>query len=370
MRSVAGSPRGGSTPVPGLWPGVADSASGRLCDNVADFGSVLNEAASRFATDERAIVRDYHMCRTLRALFTQHPPGTMFEDRYNDHKQRFVSYPAGELLFTGGSSLTNAYQLADRISEDIDLSVALTTEIGSKNARGRIRRLAVIDTARACSPELPDEAHNTRTTGGDVGRRVITVGDTPNYLVAESSIIRPFDEDLQAELDAACGQTFVVARVVPCQSLMGRAADPAAAATYPELDAFELVALCVPFTAANKFLALHKRAMAEPDGRALVDLQKRGRDIYDLWSIAQSPPHAAETRATLPILARHIQAKGATDEPHPRPDAGFSTSPALQPGTAQYQALEAGYNAVARDLVWGRRPASFADAVATIKTLD
>ncbi len=368
---MTGSPHGGSTPVPSPWPGVADSASGRLCDNVADFGSVLNAATSRFVGDESTIVRDYHMCRTLRALFTQHPPGTMFEDRYNDHKHRFVSSPVGELLFTGGSSLTNAYQLADRISEDIDLSVALTTEVEAKNARGRIRRLAVTDAARACSPELPDDAHNTRTTGGDVGRRVITMGDAHNYLVAESSIIRPFDEDLQAELDAACGRPFVVARVVPCQSLMGRAADPTVVDTYPDLAAFELTALCVPFTAANKFLALHKRAMAEePDDHALIELQKRGRDIYDLWSIAQSPAHAAETRATLPILARHIQAKGATKEPHPRPDAGFSTSLAFQPGTPQYQALATGYDAVVTDLVWGRRPASFDDAVSTIKTLD
>ena len=42
----------------------------------------------------------------------------------------------------------------------------------------------------------------------------------------------------------------------------------------------------------------------------------------------------------------------------------------FQAGTPQHQALRDGYEAVARDLVWGRQPASFADAVAAIKPLD
>ena len=291
-------------------------------------------------------------------------------DRYSDHKNRPVAYPAGLLLFTGGSSLTNAYQIADRISEDIDLAIALTAEIESKNALGRIRRLAVIDTARACSPELPDDVHNRRTTGGDVGRRVITVGDTADYLVTESSIIRPFAADLQAELDHRSGaQPFTAARIVACDSLMGRAASPAMIAAYPELAPFEVAALCVPFTAANKFFALHKRAMDEPTAESLAELAKRGRDIYDLWSISQSPAHASETRDTLPAIARHIQAKGATEEPYPRPAGGFSTSPALQEGTPQHKTLQDAYT-LALHLVWGRRPGSFAEAVAAIKTLD
>ena len=113
-----------------------------------------------------------------------------------------------------------------------------------------------------------------------------------------------------------------------------------------------------------------RRAMATTDDDALDDLRKRGRDIHDLWSIAESPTHAAETRAAVAALARHIQAKGATGEPYPRPAAGFSTSPAFQADTPQHQALRDGYEAVARDLVWGRRPEAFADAVAAIRTLD
>ena len=85
-----------------------------------------------------------------------------------------------------------------------------------------------------------------------MGRRLITVGNTPDYLIAESSIIRPIAADLQAELDTAAGRAFTVARAVACRSLMGRAAGPAMTAAYPELAAFELAALCVPFTAANK----------------------------------------------------------------------------------------------------------------------
>ena len=88
---------------------MADTSGAELRGNAADFQRVLDRTRSRFAVRDASIVRDYHMCRTLRALFAQHPPGTLFEDRYNDHKHRPVSNPVGQLLFTGGSSLTNVY---------------------------------------------------------------------------------------------------------------------------------------------------------------------------------------------------------------------------------------------------------------------
>ena len=351
------------------WPGVRDRSGSLLCDNAKDFQQLLGAAAQAFRVREENLVRDYHMCRTLRSLFVAHPPGSLFEDRYNNHKGRPVSALIGPLLFAGGSSLTNAYQLADRISEDIDLTVATRVDIEAKNARSRIRRLAVIAAAKACSPELPDEAHERRKSGGDIGRRIITVGDTPKYLIAEASILRPFDPDLQAELDQISGGTFDVHRIVGCQSLMGRVANADTASRYPELAPSAVAALCVPITATNKFFAMHRRAMKPPTEENLIDLAKRGRDVYDLWSIAQSRAHAVEVRDTVATIARHVQKMGATPEPHPRPAGGFSSSPVFDPATEQYEALKAGYNNVLR-LVWGRRPMSFAAAVDDIKSLD
>ena len=348
---------------------MADCPGNLLCDNEGDFRQALGVAAQAFQVSEHGLVRDYHMCRTLRSLFAANPPGTPFMDRYNDHKGRPVEKPIGPLLFAGGSSLTNTYRLSDRISEDIDLAVAASAEIESNNARRRIRRLAVIEAARACSPELPDDAHNQRTTGGDIGRRIITVGVTSDYLIAESSILRPFDPDLQARLDQLRGEPFNVCRIVECQSLMGRAAIADVHDSYPELAPFKVAALCVPLTAVNKLFALHRRAMEESDEDSLTALVARGRDIYDLWCIAQSSVHAAEVRDSAALIAQHVQAKGATSEPHPRPAGGFSISPAFDPATDQYAALQSGYNQVL-GLVWGRRPESFAAAIDAIKSLD
>ena len=366
---VMGSLLGSTASLSGPWPGVSDGHGGLLRDDVDDFGQLLNTTASRFGVEEGALVRDYHMCRALRALFARHRPGIPFEDRYNDHKGRPVTVPVGPLVFAGGSSLTNAYRLADRLSEDIDLSVVAETEIASKNASSRIRRLAVVAAARACSPELPDDAHDRRSSGGDIGRRGITVGDARGYIVAEASLMRPFDPGVQARLDTASGGRFDVWRIVRCQSLMGRAADGDTLARYSELAAFTVAALCVPVTACNKFFALHRRAMAEPTDDTLAALTTRSRDIYDLWSIAESPAQADEVRRTVALIAGHIEAKGSTSEPHRRPDRGFASSPAFDPATDQYAALEAGYREVL-SLVWGRRPKTFAEAVTAIKTLD
>ena len=348
---------------------MQDRPGGLLCDNEGDFRQLLDIAAQEFQVSEQGLVRDYHLCRTLRSLFLTHPPGRPFMDRYNDGKGRPVATPIGPLLFAGGSSLTNAYQLADRISEDIDLTVAASAEIEANNARVRVRRLAVIETARACSPELPDEAHNRRTSGGDIGRRLITVGAASNYLIAEASILRPFAPERQTELNQARGEAFEVCRIVECQSLMGRAANTGEGSRYPEMAPFKVAALCVPVTATNKLFALHRRAMEAPTEQSLVGLAARGRDIYDLWSIAQSPAHAAEVRDTVAAIARHVQDKGATSEPHPRPAGGFSGSRAFDPATEQHEALEAGYRDVL-SLVWGRRPESFAAAVDAVKSLD
>ena len=62
-----------------LWPGVRNSGGPRLCDNATDFQSVLNQTSSQFPGTPASIVRDYHMCRTLRALFVQHPPGHLID---------------------------------------------------------------------------------------------------------------------------------------------------------------------------------------------------------------------------------------------------------------------------------------------------
>lgn len=61
--------------------------------------------AQRLGTSERNVEKDFWVCLTLDVLFNQLPPG------------------GPRLLFKGGTSLSKAYGLIDRFSEDIDVTV-------------------------------------------------------------------------------------------------------------------------------------------------------------------------------------------------------------------------------------------------------
>ena len=345
-------------------PGVRDGPGGMLHNDHSDFSRALDDARQRFRVEDLEIVRDYHMCEALRAWFTKYPPGTLFHDSYNNHKHRPVTRPAGTVVFAGGSSLTVAYQLADRASEDLDLMLLAGPSL-PKAAAGRVQGLVVDAAAAACSPDLPPEAHGRGKSRGCVGRRFVTIGDADKYLKIEATVWRPAVPEVQARLDSAVGGVFAPQRTATCQSLIGRAATPETLERYPQLAAFEISALAVPITACNKFLALHKRAMSGPAER----LAYRARDVYDLWCISQSPAHAGEVRSVVSAMSEHLAERGPRKEDHPRPAEGFATSPAFDPSTEQYLALNEGYDA-SLELVWGRKPGSFAEAVAGAQSLD
>lgn len=70
-----------------------------------DRRGLFTEAARRLGTSERYIEKDFWVCWTLDALFNDRPAG---EPR---------------LLFKGGTSLSKAFGLISRFSEDIDITV-------------------------------------------------------------------------------------------------------------------------------------------------------------------------------------------------------------------------------------------------------
>lgn len=366
--SATDGPAGVAAPAaaePGPYPGVSACPDGGLLrHDPADFAAVLADARDKYGVQPEWIVRDYHIGRTLWSLFAAHPPGTAI----NAPRTAATGHSSdvGSLAFAGGTALALTHNLIERISEDIDFVIVCKTNIDKKPAK-KIRRPVLADIAAACSPNVDFGAHKP-TSGGNVGGRLMTVGSTPEYLKAEVSFFLPLQDETLARLNGSTGGTFELVKVQACQSLMGRAATQDMRDRYPELRAFEVPALSVAVTACNKFFALHGRACEpDPDG-GHSQLRKRGRDLYDLWAIASSEPHAREARATVAYLAAHI-ASGPIAEPHPRPKAGFGHSPAFERGTAAYKTLRDGFHD-ALVYVWGQRPQTFDEAVEAARSLD
>ncbi|WP_423916784.1 nucleotidyl transferase AbiEii/AbiGii toxin family protein [Candidatus Poriferisodalis sp.] len=146
-------------------------------------------------------------------------------------------------------------------------------------------------------------------------------------------------------------------------SLLARRGDPGSVGRFPELGGFELPCVRPWWTAVNKLDALHRRAATgDLDG-----LRARGRDLYDLWSIATQRTHAAQTREQAPQMWR--TASAAVRAPTPRPRHGCGTSPAFTESTPAYQALRDGYHRALDATVWGAKP-RFETAAKAARSLD
>ena len=139
----------------------------------ADRADLFLTTARRLGTPLINIEKDFWVCWTLNTLYHRLPPG------------------GPRLLFKGGTSLSKAYGLIDRFSEDIDVTVfrddlghqQTTAEIGALSNRQRQAALDAI--AADCSDFITTDlraavagALNTDTQGH--GRVEIDESDTSN----------------------------------------------------------------------------------------------------------------------------------------------------------------------------------------------
>ena len=147
------------------------------------------------------------------------------------------------------------------------------------------------------------------------------------------------------------------------RSLIARYSDDDLEQEFPELGGFSIPCVRPAYTAINKLDALHRRAA----GGELHGLRARGRDLYDLWAIAQHPEHAAEVRASVASIWESIA--GQVRESVARPAGGYARSAAFRIGSAENEALKTGYDNAVDATVWGHAP-SFEIAVDAAVSLD
>jgi predicted nucleotidyltransferase component of viral defense system len=81
-------------------------------------------AAQEFGISEYALKKDYIVTDTLQALFN-------------------IKHPTFDFIFCGGTCLSKAYGLLDRISEDVDVKVVLKpgVELTRSGLREALRQL-------------------------------------------------------------------------------------------------------------------------------------------------------------------------------------------------------------------------------------
>ncbi|GAA4389403.1 nucleotidyl transferase AbiEii/AbiGii toxin family protein [Hymenobacter koreensis] len=223
---------------------------------------------------------------------------------------------AGEVVFKGGTSLSKAYRLIDRFSEDVDLAVLLGGRTGAA-VRTLIRQVHHAAVGVGTAEELPEVPGNNKL--GQI-RRVYH--RYPRTFPHTSTVA---GENILLEI-TAFGEPHPVVRLPLNCYIADVFAARGLAAELDEfgLHSFDFNVLSLGRTFAEKIMAL-VRASYEPD--PAVDVSAKVRHLYDLHKLAGH----AEVAALLPgedlfALLRAVQAddvtagvKGPTHEWKSRP---------------------------------------------------
>ena len=323
------------------FPGVVEGAVG-LAGHPDEFESLAQRTQAAIGVPDLNLARDYWLTACLRGVVTAGgPDGVILTGQ--GRKQA----PLANCAFTGGTSLVSAWGITERYSEDLDILALVLDEHGSTSAYKR--PLSVVSKWTASAIGLGKE-HMTVVHMNNVGfrRTFFEIGGNSRLLKIETTV--------ETYQDGLC-------ETRPVTSLMGRFATDEELAQYPELGGFEMLCVTPAYTAANKFDALHRRAVTG-DLRGLVI---RGRDLYDLARIAASD-HAESVRSAIPDLAARAASSPGRRENVARPPGGYADSILFRSGSESQEALRDGYDRMG-PLIWGDLP-PFHEAIELAATLD
>lgn len=323
------------------YPGVVDGAYG-LAGHPDQFKSLARRTRSAIDVSAVDLSRDYWLTACLRGVVTaggEHGVVTTGHGR--------KEAPLAKCAFSGGTSLVSAWGITERYSEDLDVLALVLDETGSNSAFKR--PLSVVSKWTAAAIGLGKQDTNV-VHMNNVGfrRTFFNIGGNTRFLKIETTV-ETYQEGL--------------CETRPVKSLMGRFATAEELAQHPELGGFEMLCVTPAYTAANKFDALHRRAVTG-DLRGLVI---RGRDLYDLASIAASE-HAEATRSALPDLAARAASSPGPRENVSRPPGGYAEGILFRSGSESQEALRDGYERIG-PLIWGDLP-PFDDAIELAASLD
>jgi len=292
----------------------------------------LSEVRSYFDLPSVALVeKDWYVVKALKAIST-------------------IDAPPFRLVFGGGTALSRAHRLIQRMSEDIDLKIVSDEPI-TRPALRHLRDVitkALLDTGFEFDPN--DAAHRE---SGNASR--YTLYRLPYSPRAEGrGSLRP-----EIQIEAAVWPLRRPALALPVTSFVAEAFNRP-----PEVPVIACVSIVE--TVAEKFVALTRRAGAEfADAGGLRD-STLVRHVYDLHVLrAHYEPTAVVTLART-IMVADIEAYGH-QFPAYREDPHGETLRAAHLLTID-ASVARHYNEFVRDMVYGEVP-EFKAALATVTVL-
>lgn len=254
-------------------------------------------------------------------------------------------------VFKGGTSLTKAYRLIERFSEDVDLALLLPADLSQNQIKSRIDSIS-----KAITKHLQEVQIEDVTRKWSRFRR--TAHTFPSVM---EGLLFPSEarEELVLEINAFADPSLM--QEASIESFIGeylRGQNRPELIEQFDLQPFTLQVLKPTRTLTEKVLALARAARDEKD--PIKQLQDKIRHTYDLYCLLQNPELQAFVMGTefFPML-RAVQADDAKNKEFQGPWATLPLSEAriYQDDDALWRELEPVYTGRFPGIVYGRLPA-------------
>lgn len=316
----------------------------RLRDSPDDLFALIGEASGDLGLQQSWIEKDFWIVELLRS----------------------VVKPTDDVrpVFKGGTSLSKAYGLVERFSEDVDLLIVVTREkspsfgMGTIDSRlkeivGRVEEdlgiaSSPIDATKGVKRNAAYE-YPTRVPADRIARRVVL------EMGRRGSDVPP-------------------AELLPIISYVAqyvRKSRPADLSAFDEFEEVRIPVLPPERTLFEKLELLHDACSRYPDPRSEKALTKAGRHLYDVTMLLRAQPILGVLQAD-PDLPSRLDREIALVSNEwefsytPRPAAGFADSPAFDTKAASAESLRTAYRSI-RELVYGPLP-SFDECIDTVRS--
>jgi hypothetical protein len=252
-------------------------------------------------------------------------------------------------VFKGGTSLSKAYGIIERFSEDVDILLVPPAGLGSAARHSVLKRICL-----SAAEHLGVKAEAILVKESETGvKRNVRIPYRRQFELG------PLSEGILLEMGIRGGPQ-------PRMSLDLRSLISAEArqmgvgeGEFEELAPVRVEVLGSERTLVEKLSLLHGLAMLFPDEDAAAALERSGRHFYDIHQLLGHVPtrEACEGKDTVEKLASDIgEHSAAHGWPYtPRPTGGYGNSPVFGPEWAGAAVVRRGYE-VASELVYGAKP--------------
>lgn len=269
-----------------------------------------------------------------------------------------VNLPGLALTFCGGTCLSKAYQLLERMSEDIDLRLRLENQDGL--SRSALRRVlselkgSLVETFRAAQFGVPDEAIGARNEN-----RFISFDLAYASRYAPEVVLRP---TVRVEF------TAIRPRRTSARRSIAPLIDTLTQRTTASV--FTLECLSIEETYCEKIISYLRRATEHLVGRENSQYEGRlARHVYDVHQIVTlhyRGPNAPLRDLFAEILAAEVEQYGNRIEEF-RADPGGTLRRTLEQIPRQKDFRDH-YDRFVAELVYGERRPTFDEAFATFRS--